>query len=106
MNLTIKNKWLEALRSGNYKQGQKVLRSQDNKFCCLGVLCDIMDPEAWNNDSVFGGPQYGENEATSFPPHAVLEQIDESSDALWPLAWKNDDGAPFTEIADYIEVNL
>jgi len=23
------------------------LRSHDNNFCCLGVLCDIVDPEGW-----------------------------------------------------------
>lgn len=33
-------KWLDALRSGEYKQGRGTLRS-DNNFCCLGVACDI-----------------------------------------------------------------
>lgn len=33
--------WVEALRSGKYEQCTSVLRSTDNKFCCLGVLCEL-----------------------------------------------------------------
>lgn len=40
MKKEIKDKWVEALRSGKYKQGSGQLR-QDDCFCCLGVLCDI-----------------------------------------------------------------
>ena len=40
MNQEYKTKWLEALRSGEYKQGMAYL-CRDNKFCCLGVLYDI-----------------------------------------------------------------
>lgn len=29
--------WLEALRSGHYEQGACTLRSDSNRFCCLGV---------------------------------------------------------------------
>lgn len=47
MNQEIKEKWLAALRSGKYKQGKTVLRSQDDCYCCLGVLCDIQDSGQW-----------------------------------------------------------
>lgn len=40
MNKKIKKLWLKALRSGEYKQGKLALRIK-NKYCCLGVLCDI-----------------------------------------------------------------
>jgi hypothetical protein len=40
MNPAIKAQWVEALRSGEYEQGKYRLRNGD-KFCCLGVLCDI-----------------------------------------------------------------
>ena len=47
-----RQKWVEALRSGDYKQGQKRLRiMDDNTFCCLGVACDISELNKWN---VFG----------------------------------------------------
>lgn len=42
MNAEIKKLWVAALRSGDYKQGRSRLRnSYDNKFCCLGVLCNL-----------------------------------------------------------------
>lgn len=41
MNKKIKAKWLEALRSGDYKQGKGQLRNEKNNFCCLGVLCNL-----------------------------------------------------------------
>ena len=40
MDQQIKAEWVAALRSGGYKQGVHFLR-QDDKFCCLGVLCDL-----------------------------------------------------------------
>lgn len=33
--------WAKALESGEYKQGRLRLRTVDNKFCCLGVACDL-----------------------------------------------------------------
>lgn len=33
--------WIKALRSGNYKQTESVLR-KDDCFCALGVLCDVL----------------------------------------------------------------
>lgn len=40
MKKRIKNKWLKALRSGDYKQTKKVLKDSKG-YCCLGVLCDL-----------------------------------------------------------------
>ncbi len=33
-------KWIDALRSGKYKQTSSHL-SLDGKFCCLGVACEV-----------------------------------------------------------------
>tara|TARA_R110000868_G_scaffold114821_1_gene307258 strand:+ start:15406 stop:15807 length:402 start_codon:yes stop_codon:yes gene_type:complete len=41
MNKEIKKQWIAALTSGKYKQGRGQLRSENNKFCCLGVLCNL-----------------------------------------------------------------
>ena len=44
MNLTkeIKEKWLTALKSGEYTQGPRKLYNIDtNRYCCLGVLANI-----------------------------------------------------------------
>lgn len=48
----FKNKWIKALRSGDYKQGEDLLKAQqytedgikikgEYKYCCLGVAGDI-----------------------------------------------------------------
>jgi len=37
-----KAKWVAALRSGNYKQGQGCLMAPFKQFCCLGVLATEM----------------------------------------------------------------
>jgi hypothetical protein len=54
MKPEVKTKWVEALRSGKYKQAEGVLRDEDGSMCCLGVLCDILAPEGWK-ESPFGG---------------------------------------------------
>lgn len=40
MKKEIAARWAFALRSGKYKQGRRSL-CQNNKYCCLGVLCDL-----------------------------------------------------------------
>ena len=40
-------KWLQALRSGKYKQAQGRLESpKGGEYCCLGVACKVLVPEA------------------------------------------------------------
>lgn len=41
MNQDIKQRWIDALRSGQYQQGTGCLRDAQDRFCCLGVLCDL-----------------------------------------------------------------
>lgn len=45
MDPALKARWIEALLSGDYKQGKGVLRNNRDEYCCLGVLCDIMSDE-------------------------------------------------------------
>jgi hypothetical protein len=41
MDPDIKDEWLAALRSGEYQQGKSYLKTGENEYCCLGVLCVI-----------------------------------------------------------------
>lgn len=41
-------KLADALESGKYVQGEGVLRSESDKFCCLGVACDISGLGQWS----------------------------------------------------------
>ena len=53
MNKEIKEKWIQALESDEYKKGTEKLRIGE-EFCCLGVLCDIYSKETglgeWKGD--------------------------------------------------------
>jgi len=39
----VKDKWLTALRSGEFKKGKGYLRNKNDMYCCLGVFCEIND---------------------------------------------------------------
>lgn len=50
MKKEIAKKWIKALRSGKYKQGNGCLKQTDLKknktyHCCLGVLCEIYNEQ-------------------------------------------------------------
>jgi hypothetical protein len=61
MNPEVKQKWIDALRSGEYEQGSEKLRSVSG-YCCLGVLCDLYAQEH-NTEWEFRG-----NEETNLQP--------------------------------------
>ena len=44
MKQEVMKLWIEALRSGEYIQGNMYLK-RDNRYCCLGVLCEVMQKE-------------------------------------------------------------
>jgi hypothetical protein len=48
MNPEIKQLWIDALRSGQYKQGRGKLKTETDGvcyYCCLGVLCELYQKE-------------------------------------------------------------
>lgn len=75
MNPDIKKEWVAGLRSGKYTQGYGYLRSKDNKFCCLGLLCDIHDQKneisLWNSTIVDNYILYDNDGA--MPPKEVRD---------------------------------
>lgn len=98
MDPEIKQKWLAALRSGEFAQANGALRKGET-FCCLGVLCSVIDPEKWEFDEFYDGKDLS---LTSENLNRVgLTRYAESA-----LANMNDNGQSFPEIADYIEKNL
>ena len=61
--------WRNALVDGSHHQGQKRLRLNDGGMCCLGVLCDTLDPSRW---TTFQGIWYwGPDDV--FPPSKTME---------------------------------
>jgi len=124
MKPEIKKRWVAALRSGNYKQGTDVLRSND-KFCCLGVLCDLHAKETntdWEPVSSIleRHSKYLDNVSflpiavadwaglqNSSPDVAVSDKFKEITDTktfdTTSLVSLNDKQIPFNTIADLIE---
>ena len=52
-------KWVAALRSGDYKQGRGDLHIPDDRYCCLGVACEISGLGKWREYSyVIDGMDY------------------------------------------------
>lgn len=44
MTPELKQRWVDALRSGDYQQGQSYL-ANNGSYCCLGVLCEVAEFE-------------------------------------------------------------
>lgn len=106
MKKEIAEKWVEALRSGEYQQGQHRLRTED-KFCCLGVLCDISGLSEWEEREDSTYISYDSIEVIL--PDSVMKWagIATDNDSLHAgtkaLSAYNDSGYSFEQIADIIE---
>lgn len=102
-----KARWVEALRSGKYKQGKGRLRDGDC-FCCLGVGCDVYDPSGWGRDAINGDFYRAPYIVGNLPPEVrqhfgVKRMFGEYGD-YGGLAEINDDTmGTFSEIADIID---
>ena len=97
MTPEFKAKWVAALRSGKYQQGRDALRTGD-MFCCLGVACDLIDPDAWERDNGYGAWQELNTDGMDLP---FIGNADAET-----LSGMNDSGYTFEEIADYIEAHV
>lgn len=106
MDKTIKAKWIATLRSGNYEQGTGRLRDIDNRCCCVGVLCDIIDPAGWKRQDQ--GYSHRGDGLMSFD---VLRKVGIVEEGARKIASMNDGTDyrtsnkkhSFPEIADYID---
>ena len=108
MKKELKDKWLQALRSGEYRQTTELLRDVDFAdvpgFCCLGVLGDVCGLAVWHES----GALVLEDEVydTEYDAKALaLLGLDE--DTQNDLINLNDtQRADFNEIANWIEANV
>lgn len=106
--------WMAALLGGDYSQGRRALRTKDDKYCCLGVLCDVVkdSPEvkgSWRQVPA----DYGSNAGWEFKfkdltdksliPHELASKL--GVDGVQSvLAARNDRGQRFKRIAELIPV--
>lgn len=106
----IMTEWADALESGEYEQGRSYLRTGDNAFCCLGVLCEIAvkhgvirpGARAWGTTYHYGRGGYGSVLPDEVRAWAGVSSEGTLVDDLTELTGLNDSGTPFTEIAAII----
>lgn len=114
MDKKLKTKWIKALTSGKYKQGQAVLKDYTVKgpeHCCLGVLCEVAGVKEVKVDNF--GEFKGDYELLS---PSLLKEFGISKEQQSALTGMNDgDVCPenprgrkmkFTTIAKWIAKNL
>lgn len=108
----IKNEWLEALRSDNYAKGTQWL-CKDNKFCCLGVLCEVLRIP-WSIENMRDGAFRRYGHTFNVLPNKALVLLGAKSDKIpnqfavneTDLIRLNDTTETFDEVIKYIEENL
>lgn len=118
MKLTeSQEKWLTALESGQYMQGNSVLHNTaGNSFCCLGVACDLFIPET--KKKLAREYAYGKEQNVALAPQEIVDELnlwDEqgpfvkhdvfNGEQVHSLVCMNDKGISFKEIAAYIRKN-
>lgn len=101
-------RWVAALRSGKYKQGHSLLRSTQNHYCCLGVLCDVLGVE-WRVKSE-ANISYLAYESETYLPDTIVEiaEMKSKNGIIHGTSLVNFNDVyrkNFNEIADIIEQN-
>ena len=123
MKKIIAKKWIKALRSGKYKQGQGALKqsteSGDTYHCCLGVLCELHNEDMKKNKKktlcekrdLMGLHTF--NKAAEVLPPVVQQWAKLGSNngtlienTFYTLAELNDTGHSFEKIATIIENSI
>lgn len=100
---TIQN-WILKLRSKEYNQGSQALRTMNDDYCCLGVLCDITPNNVWFEDGEELRSNYT-NQSGTLLDNDILHDLGMADVTQKILAGLNDMGTSFDEIANCIEAN-
>ena len=117
MKAELKKEWIRRLRSGAYQQGTGYLRDNstgEEEYCCMGVLCDIVDPKSWdkNDAGQWNWRQSYEllNRDELDEVHLPIDDQDElmaMNDSAWSeYQQKTLDSHDFDEIADWIDSHV
>src|SRR6478736_1184272 len=114
--VSLKQKWVDALLSGQYQQCTGTLWD-GNGYCCLGVLekvagnINFFDPEGLNYDE--DNDRYFDDDGDIVDSNFIqprgqelLVTVGMDNEIQTILSEKNDGGDSFTLIATWIEENL
>lgn len=73
-----KRRWIAALRSGKYKQGQGRLKTGTGEYCCLGVACAIRE----TRPGASGGMVHNGTVRRDFAPARIQSKLMRWNDAV------------------------
>lgn len=103
LTLEEKDKWVVALESGKYPQTQFALR-YGKGYCCLGVLCDVVDPSGWETPIKY--PEMYKYNGTFTDNNGVIDSRLTNA-IVSTLVTMNDGGThTFSEIAKWVRENV
>jgi hypothetical protein len=108
MDKEVKARWLDALRSGKYKQGTGALKTSDGRYCCLGVLCTVEKPVEWDEArrTMYEGDLVLKGSWSGLSNNLLVRWDIPRGQMNDLIALNDDDIKSFNEIADYIERNM
>lgn len=104
MTKEIKAKFLEALRSGDYKQHTGQLRDwNSNKYCCLGIYCLVRGLQISDDGRQVVGNEEDKYPLLNYDP--LNEELGQEN--VRQMYVLNDrEKKSFAEIADWVEENI
>lgn len=114
MRKQLKEKWVKALRSGEFKQGKDYLCAEQDDgthaFCCLGVLACVMGkkPERLISKSHLNEVRMAKPSGLGSWGSGCYDNEDPETHYTTQrkLAAMNDNGDSFKQIANWISRNL
>jgi hypothetical protein len=113
-----RKRWVASLRSGEFKQGTGCLKDNNDKYCCLGVACEIYRRETSDGEWLPLANNYefkshvDEFDTVILTPAVVeyfglkCENPKIKNSLRYTLAELNDKGFSFEQIANVIEEYL
>lgn len=116
MKKSVKKLWLAALKSGKYKHGEGQLRhpgtenpGYPERFCCLGVLCDIAKKKGVVKSFMETGgflPPKVREWAGLLPVKLNAISEPEIDTHEYRITFINDSAKDYAPAIEYIEANL
>lgn len=108
----LKSEWVAALHSGKYEQGTNYLKIE-GRHCCLGVLCDVIDPDRWGPKDYDVGENFVNHRVEKWGDdtfeinETIRDALGMTEEFVDQLIRMNDvEKADFPTIANYIEEHL
>jgi hypothetical protein len=104
----FKEKWVKALRSGEYTQTTNGYLQDTIGYCCLGVACTLTKTQfEIRNRSLIREDEFGDILNDIKVPKLLKGSADtdneDYNEIVAKLTFMNDDGRSFNTIATYIE---